>query len=303
MNRPFAFFLLIAPVVLGLFFDVKAHAQAAPSIEQDLKAARYADLDRKLSDHLQSSPKDDNARLALGVVRFLRAVEARVQAFHRYGYKTESSVLNLVGITNLPIPRNSKPEPFTYRAFRETLQSWVDDLKRVEQTLAPIRSLDVKLRLSFGLVGLDLDQDGKVADEERLCRIYSHFNQQADLATWKEAEFVIGFDRGDVEWLRGYCHLLSALAEVWLAHDFNEFFDQVAFAWFAGAKPPWPFLDESRSDKERQFQAEITDLIAAIHLVRFPVTEPGGSSRAWPPGIGHRAQPVVVETDPGRDRR
>jgi len=35
---------------------------------------------------------------------------------------------------------------------------------------------------------------------------------------------LILFDRGDVAWLRGYCHLLMAFGECYLAHDGKELF-------------------------------------------------------------------------------
>ena len=38
-------------------------------------------------------------------------------------------------------------------------------------------------------------------------------------------ELVIGFDRGDVSWLRGYCHFLAALGELYLAVDGQKAFE------------------------------------------------------------------------------
>jgi hypothetical protein len=40
-------------------------------------------------------------------------------------------------------------------------------------------------------------------------------------------EFLVKFDRGDVAWLRAYCHLLSAMLDIYLAIDGKFIFDMV----------------------------------------------------------------------------
>ena len=54
--------------------------------------------------------------------------------------------------------------------------------------------------------------------------------------------FVIAFDRGDVAWLRGYCHLLMTFTEAYLAHDGQELFDHSAHLFFPKAVSPYTFL-------------------------------------------------------------
>ena len=54
--------------------------------------------------------------------------------------------------------------------------------------------------------------------------------------------FLITFDRGDVAWLRGYCHLLMAMCEAILAHDFHELFDYSGCLFYPKAETPFPFL-------------------------------------------------------------
>jgi hypothetical protein len=86
----------------------------------------------------------------------------------------------------------------------------------------------------------------------------------------------VGFDRGDIHWLRGYCHFLSAIGEVLLAIDAQEQFDCTAHLFFEKVDSPHTFLqEEPRSlDQVMSFDRPmISDLIAYIHLLRFPIKE------------------------------
>jgi hypothetical protein len=252
---------------------LEARAQAPDGLEDRLAAGRLREAEQSLEERLKADAKDDNAHFALGVVQFLRAVEARAQGFHRHGYRSDT-VLGNLRMTNLPIPANAEPQPIDADGLRAMLVSWVSDLARVDATLATVKSPEVKLPLHFGMVRLDLDGDGKAGEEETLWRLYARFNRQANLAVEDARRFTIAFDRGDVDWLRGYCHLLSALAEMVLAHDFRALFEETGYLMFAGAKPPQPFL-ALRAQGQGQFNwAEALDFIAAIHLVRLPVIEP-----------------------------
>ena len=56
------------------------------------------------------------------------------------------------------------------------------------------------------------------------------------------AGFRIVFDRGDVAWLRGYCHLLMTFSEVYLAHDAKSLFEHTAHLFFVKPTTPFPFL-------------------------------------------------------------
>ena len=56
------------------------------------------------------------------------------------------------------------------------------------------------------------------------------------------AGFRIAFDRGDVAWLRGYCHLLMTFSEVYLAHDAKLLFEHTAHLFFVKPTTPFPFL-------------------------------------------------------------
>jgi hypothetical protein len=265
-----------AALVLSVFATAAATASEQgdrPSFEDFLHQGRLADADRALGATLQVKPEDDDARFALGVVQFLRAVEGRMQAFYRHGCRTDPR--GMISFSNLPIPQNPKPEPLDYKAARTVLQSWIDDLGKVEATLAKVSSPGVKLPLHFGLIRLDFDGDGKADEDETLWKVYGKFNRGANTSAEAARTFVIAFDRGDVDWLRGYCHVLSALTEALLAHDFEDLFNRTGYLLFDGIKSPEAFLVAQGPDRQEDMTGQILDIVAMLHLIRLPVAEPG----------------------------
>ena len=199
-----------------------------------------------------------------------------VQTFHRYGLRSGAEG-GMLPFARLPIPVNPAPEPIRYADLRALFERWIADLAKAEATLAKVDSADVKLPLHFGLIRLDLNGDGKAEPDERLFRLYSRLNAAAGGKVTPEAakEFIIAFDRADVAWLRGYCHLLMAMSEVYLAHDAHELFDHTAPYFYPKAETPFPFLRRSPNADPQKFEtADFLDAIAFVHLVRFPVQEP-----------------------------
>jgi hypothetical protein len=160
---------------------------------------------------------------------------------------------------------------------RAILQDLVDDLAKAEATLAKVDDPSVKLPLHFGLIALDLNGDGTAGGDETLWKIYASLNNGLRLApdTTPEAvqDFVIAFDHGDVFWLRGYCHLLSAMCESVLAYDQERLFNAVAHHLFD--KPDVPTLPVAiMRDERNEWEHDIADAIAAIHLASFPLKHP-----------------------------
>ncbi|MFO0926032.1 MAG: hypothetical protein U0736_03210 [Gemmataceae bacterium] len=98
-------------------------------------------------------------------------------------------------------------------------------------------------------------------------------------------EVVVGFDRGDVHWLRGYCHFLAAWGELYLALDAQERFDCTAHHFFANVETPHAFLREEKlrladvGPSLDRFPV-ISDLISLFHLsLRLPIKEPARMKR------------------------
>src|SRR5205823_2764116 len=184
-------------------------ADGPPLAEQFLLQGRLAEGESALVAALNASPKDAQARFGLGTIQFVRAVERMVQSFHRYGLRPDPSGGN-IPFVRLPVPENKEPKPIRYADLRNIFQAWNDDLRKAEKTLAAVDDPGVKLPLHFGLVRLDFDGDAKASDDEVLWKIYARLNAQAQVTPDQVQKLLITFDRGDVVWLRGYCHLLMA---------------------------------------------------------------------------------------------
>jgi hypothetical protein len=246
--------------------------------ERYLIEGQLGEGQRAISSILAEHPGDAEARFALGAIQFVRAVERLCHSLHRYGLRT-GVVGNAVPFARLPVPANREPDPIRYADLRAIMQAWNDDLARAEATLARVEDPAVKLPLHFGLIRLDLDGDGKAGPDESLWKLYAQFNMAArDQATAEAAkDFVVAFDRGDVAWLRGYCHLLQFFGECYLAHDGQELFEHTASLFFAQAVTPFAFLRRADIPGQgaRDFEfADIVDAVAFIHELRLPVIEP-----------------------------
>lgn len=253
-------------------------AADAPRVESFLVAGRLSDGQRELAAHLEAQPADDQARFGLGALQFLQAVEHFGQSLHRYGALASRTPLGLrVPLLQMPVPENPDPDRISYVDFRRMLQTLIDDLARAEQTLSAIRDRSVKLPLHFAQIRLDLTGDGRATDEETLWRIYAAVSRNSGAGqqfSRADAEaFSITFDFGDVHWLTGYCHLLSAAAEMALTYDGESFFN--AIAPHAFARPAQPLLNEEVMIRpDNRWTEDVADAIAAIHLIRFTVKEP-----------------------------
>jgi hypothetical protein len=199
-------------------------------------------------------------------------VEHLAQSLHHYGLRDQSQNLP-VPILRLPLPENPKPAKLSYADSRKILQTFIDELAKAETTLADVKGADVKLPLHFARIKLDLDGSGEADGRETLWRLYGRMNRAAAMSPQDAEQFLITFDKADVAWLRGYCHLLSALCEAALAYDGQELFDRTAHLFFTNVESPYPFLQNGR----RVFEiggADIADYIALIHLINLPVSEP-----------------------------
>ncbi|HEU5119268.1 MAG TPA: hypothetical protein VFT74_21940, partial [Isosphaeraceae bacterium] len=252
--------LLTLALMLGA---TRIVAGAEPLADQYLIEGRLAEGEKALSDALRANPKDDQARFGLASVQYFRAVERLAQGLYRYGFN-DRRVRFLLRFP-LPLPENPHPRTVKYSDLKPMLQTWIDDLGRAEATLSEITDPDVKLPLHIALCRLDLDGDGKPEDESTAWKLYAQIDQRrgAGLSAQMAERFVIAFDRGDVAWLRGYCHLLMAMSETMLAYDGKDLFEHCAHLIFTRIETPYPFLNHAPTDSG---EMPILDMIAAIHL-------------------------------------
>lgn len=270
----------LALLSCGFLFVATSLATAAPpDADKIFTAGTLREGEKEYTDYLKQNPKDDQARFALGTLQFVRSVEHLAQSIHHFGALSEKSRLaRQLPVFRLPVPENPNPQKITYPDVRRILQNFTDDLAKSEATLAQIKDKKVKLPLAFGMIHLDVDGNGKVEEQETLWKIYVGINNglgPTNQPTEAEVKsFVIAFDYADVLWLRGYCHLLSAMSEMILIGDQQQLFDAIAHQLFANPDvPTLPLADFAKEDASH-FASEIADAIAAIHLMHFPVKEP-----------------------------
>jgi hypothetical protein len=278
----------ITPSLIGILLAspsvAPAQSKATPrelgDVCRGILAVPLKDAESALERRLQAERGNDEVRFGLGAVRLLRAVERLGQAFYRHGYCADRTlgILTFVGAPQPPSLggcTNPDPSPIDYEKVRAILQLLLGDLQRVEETLAPIRDAGVKLPIPIGLVRMDLNGDGVLQDDESLWRQYARMAGAPGGSESAAREFVIVFDRADVEWLRGYGRLLQALIEAALAYDMKELFDRTGHLLFAGYESPYAFLRRTGDQKQLGYDyGSITDLIAFIHLLNFRVREP-----------------------------
>ena len=242
--------------------EASAQDDFAARYEAFLTEARLAEAEALAEARLAAAPGDAQAGFALGLVRFLDAVEGLGQGLHRYGLA--SAYGNPVGqalgggvpFLRVPIPENPSPEPVTYDGLRAVLQGFVTDLAEAERALGGVPAGEFELPLRVPLVRLDFDGDSEGAPGESVGALFLAVTG-LDLVSAEWADWAgdvadgslppFGLDDSDVPWLQAYCHLLSALGEFLLAHDWETAFDQTFHNAFpASALPSSGLVAEAR---------------------------------------------------------
>lgn len=269
----------IALLVLDLFMPAALSARAevatAQLMGERLRAGELAALRGDLERRLAAAPADDQVRLALGTTQFIMAIEHMAQSMYRHGLQPPRGFETSFPFFRFPVPRNPSPEKLDYAKMRTIFQQAVAELAGVDATLAKIGQGDVKLPIAIGLTRLDLNGDGKSEDGEALWQVLDASLGGGNISAEAAERFIIAFDRADAAWLRGYTHLLSALMEFMLAHDWQASFDTSFHMLFPDAGLPNAILNDVPKRPDEWFDAgPIADVIAFVHLAHWPVAEP-----------------------------
>ena len=265
--------ILVTAILLFTTHSAVAGPKTVETLNNHLKAGTLAAAESALEAELKSQPGDAQARFGLGTVQFVRTVERLVQSLYRHGLLQQhrSQVVDL----DIPVPVNPNPERISYQQARQLIQEFVTGLAKAEATLAKIKAEEVQLPIRFGMIRLDLDGDGTATAEETLWKLYSRVNRQTGVTEEAASQFVIAFDTGDVYWLRGYCHLLMAIGETALAHDWQQLFERVGHVIFPVVDSPYPFLTEPTPGESGFLSfTQIVDFVSYIHLINFKVQHP-----------------------------
>lgn len=244
--------------------------QQAQKLDEFLSQGKLVSAASHFRNVVEQQPAEPTARLALGLVEFLQAIEYLGNSNYRLGILSSPATEGLP-LLRLPVPDNPQPDRVSYDELRSIVEQFQTRIRAAEETLAQVETRDVYLPLYLGRVRLDLNGDGALADEETLWRLSQVLNPQVE-QTQGEA-FFLGVDGADVHWLRGYCHFLQAVCDVVLAHDERQLFERCGHLVFPKIESPFAAPQDRIRIGEFDPKA-ITDLIAALHLIRFPVVAP-----------------------------
>lgn len=244
-------------------------------VEKCLIEGRLLDGEKLLVQRLKLHPRDDQARFGLGMTRFLRSIEAVIQDLHRYGLDDRDGKPENFGLLlDLPVQRNPQSARLTYGAFRQIVRDFNSRLAEADNTLSFVTDEHVELPVHFGLIKLDLNEDG-VADEDESLWLMYEGTRNRKITRSGAKRFVICFDKGDVHWMRGYCHLLMSLCEFYLAHDSKDTFERTAYALFTDVDSSYRVLaEEPKGDDHRASKGILFDAVAFIHSISWDVVEP-----------------------------
>ena len=267
--------LAAAVLFLTTIISVRADVSVPQLMAERLKGGETSRLEQELGAQMAANPADDGLRFALGATQFIRTVEGLAQDMYRYGLQTPRGLEMMVPFFRFPLPVNPKPEQLDYDKMRAVFQRALDGFGRTEATLAGMGTAEVSLPLTIGLVRLDLNGDGNATEQESLFAVFNATLAGNSLPKEAGERFSITFDRADAAWLRGYSNLLSAMIEFLLAHDGKASFDVSAQMLFPNAGLPFAVLNQQSRGADPYFDiAPASDLIAAIHMMHWPVTEP-----------------------------
>lgn len=266
------FYVPLSMFVLTCFI-LSSNCEAAPDrpmAEKYLTGGSLKKGESALTKHLKAHPNDDQARMGLGTIQMLRGVERMSKSFYSYGVTDRGNQFIFLRVVS---SENPNPKPISYQDFRKILTKFVSDIDKADQTLAKVKDQDVKLPLALGKVRLDLNGDGKSDNNET----FADLNKRLRLANLPDTNFEdvqVTFDYSDCLWMRGYCHLLMGLGDIVIAHDMEEFFNRVGFLLFQEVDSPHSYLEDANPVWMIDNQTDIVDIIAAIHLINFPMAEP-----------------------------
>lgn len=182
--------------------------------EKQMHLGQLAQGEILLQNALTENPNDDRARFQLGILQFLRAIENLGQSLYEHGAVSEEAQQPFL---RLPVPHNPDPATISYRDVQRILDLLGFQLRRAESTLAGIDDDTVITPLRVAPIKLDFTNGMKPATS--LLKLMEQINGRQLAFADDNPDFLVHFDRGDVAWLRAYCHLLCGMLEGYLAID------------------------------------------------------------------------------------
>lgn len=215
-----------------------------------------------------ASRSNDEQRHAQGIAEFAVAIERLLQGLHRHGLSSPSNPF--LPVLRLPVPPNASPDPLDYNKLRTIYQSFLEDLARARTTLAAVRPHNGKIVLDVNAIKLTLKPGVEMQLATVATAVRNPMMRQPGPAneTWE-----VAFDYADALWLQGYTHVLAAMFEFIMAHDWSTTYDATAHLFFTGAKRPMELVEAKGGMAEQMLGAQATgfaDQLAFVHLIHWP---------------------------------
>lgn len=245
----------------------------SPTVAGHLQQGHVTAAETYLKSRLLAESTNSQARFALGVVQVLSAIEKLGQDQYRYG--AFSGSVRSLPVLRLPVPVNPQPEPVTYQQVRQVFADFQARLIAAEAELAKVDlKQEVKLPLDLLSLRLDLTGDGASGAKESFLEVLGVATRPRPGVPGTDMR--VTFDAGDVPWLRGYCHFLAGFCDIVLAYDHQRLFDhtgQLLYPRHVSSQPIDEPLDLTQG-QPLEFDRQILDFVAALHLVSLPLKEP-----------------------------
>ncbi len=263
---------VVACAALAAAFGLSVSAVSATEASRDaavdaLQTGALADGANTLAGMIAADPSDDDAKMGLGMIRFVQAVEHLSQGLYKYGLQPPHSWL--MPIVRLPVPENAAPEPVDYAKFHDLLMRFDDDLAVAEKALAEVGPGEAKIPVDMTTIRYDVNGDGTVAEDETMTAVLARI-MDMDVSQLSHEPVIIAFDRADSFWLRGYAHVLMAFTDFLLAYDWHESFDDSFHVFFPLAHSAFQDALVARGEGDQFQVGSIADLISFLHI-RWPV--------------------------------
>ena len=263
--------LILALLLPALFFAISTPCTAQSPGERlrtELEAGRAAQAVAVLRPLAAGSSE---ARMALGFAQFTHSIEKLVQGLYRYGLKSPSNPF--LPIVRVPVPVNPRAEPLDYAKLRALYQTLLDDLATTRATFSALPASSAKIVLDLNAV--KLSPGATVAGPQNAIGLRDVMTAMGGRAGSNGAiePWDVAFDHADTLWLVGYSHMLSALLEFVMAHDWQKTYDATAHLFFEGARAPKDFLPPDPRDTVNIMGGGVADQIAFLHLMQWPVGE------------------------------
>ena len=224
-------------IAMGCVFTNRCRADVL--VQKYLSSGELAKGETELKQHLQTNPKDDEARFGLGMLQALQAVQKFSNNLSKSGFLSSRLYYSRPRTDEEKEVREvfrepAEPERLTYAGLRKIVRTFVDDISAAETTLAEVTDSKVRLPIETGKVKLTPFSGDKQITTGTLGAAFR--NPFVERVIGKEA--VIIFDRGDASWLRGYCNALAGAGELFLAFDTRDMFVVMAPRYFKNPERP-----------------------------------------------------------------